>query len=83
MRSGVWDRQDPADLQRFPLCTSATLPYTGQLPLVAATDALWAYIRDRLQKAGVAGVPETLKNITRDEAWVCSGLLLAQTCGFP
>ena len=58
--------------------------YTGQPPLVAATDALWAHIRDRLRKAGAAGVPETLeKDITHDGAWVRSGLLLAQTCGFP
>ncbi|MDK4740163.1 PhnD/SsuA/transferrin family substrate-binding protein [Rhizobium sp. CNPSo 3464] len=58
--------------------------YTGQPPLVAATDALWAYIGDRLRKAGVADVPETLeKGITHDEAWVQPGLLLAQTCGFP
>ncbi|WP_349644488.1 phosphate/phosphite/phosphonate ABC transporter substrate-binding protein [Rhizobium calliandrae] len=58
--------------------------YTGQAPLVAATDALWGYLRDRLRNAGVAGVPETLdKVITHDEAWMRPGLLLAQTCGFP
>ncbi|MFS8053361.1 PhnD/SsuA/transferrin family substrate-binding protein [Rhizobium sp. BR 317] len=58
--------------------------YAGQPPLVTATDALWAYIRDRLRKAGVVDVPETLeKGITHDEAWVQPGLLLAQTCGFP
>ncbi|MDL2401337.1 phosphate/phosphite/phosphonate ABC transporter substrate-binding protein [Rhizobium mayense] len=58
--------------------------YTGQPPLVAATDALWAYTRDRLRKAGVTDVPETLdKDITHDEAWIRPGLLLAQTCGFP
>ncbi|MFS8110498.1 PhnD/SsuA/transferrin family substrate-binding protein [Rhizobium jaguaris] len=58
--------------------------YTGQPPLAAATDALWAYIRERLRKAGVADVPETLeKDITHDEAWIRPGLLLAQTCGFP
>ena len=58
--------------------------YTGQAPLVAATDALWVYIRDRLRTAAIADVPETLeKGITHDEAWVQPGLLLAQTCGFP
>jgi ABC-type phosphate/phosphonate transport system substrate-binding protein len=69
----------------FPLMRLSNIAmYTGQPPLVAATDALWAYIRDRLRKAGVAGVPETLeKGITHDEAWARPGLLLAQTCGFP
>ncbi|MEF0940988.1 phosphate/phosphite/phosphonate ABC transporter substrate-binding protein [Rhizobium sp. BR 362] len=58
--------------------------YTGQPPLVGATDALWAYIRDRLRKAGISDVPETLeKGITHDEAWLRPRLLLAQTCGFP
>ena len=49
----------------------------------AATDRLWATIRDALRAQGV-GAPEAL---TRDgdlhEIWADSGLLLGQTCGYP
>jgi ABC-type phosphate/phosphonate transport system substrate-binding protein len=58
--------------------------YSSHPPLAAATDALWAFIRDGLQQAGLPDVPEALdKDVVYDEAWLRPELLLAQTCGFP
>ena len=49
----------------------------------AATDRLWATVRNRLRAQGIAA-PEAL---TRDrpqyEVWGHEGLLLGQTCGYP
>jgi ABC-type phosphate/phosphonate transport system substrate-binding protein len=58
--------------------------YSSHPPLAAATDALWVFIRDGLQQAGVPDVPKALdKDLVYDQAWLRPELLLAQTCGFP
>ncbi len=52
--------------------------------VAAATDALWAYLRDRLREGGLADVPDRLDGtIAYDAAWRDPRLLLAQTCGYP
>ena len=61
----------------------AALPMYDWPEVAAATDALWAAIRDRLAAEGVAA-PERL---TRDRGlaavWADPGLVLGQTCGLP
>jgi len=58
--------------------------YTTPAPIAAATDTLWAYIRDRLRQSALADVPDSLdKTVVYDQAWLRPNLLLAQTCGFP
>ena len=58
--------------------------YRDPPPVAAATRALWAYLRDRLRTAGIAGVPDALDEETAyDAAWRDPRLLLAQTCGYP
>jgi ABC-type phosphate/phosphonate transport system substrate-binding protein len=58
--------------------------YTTPAPVAAATDTLWAFIRERLRRSGLADVPESLdKTVAYDDAWLRPDLLLAQTCGFP
>jgi ABC-type phosphate/phosphonate transport system substrate-binding protein len=58
--------------------------YATPAPVAAATDGLWAYIRDQMRQAGLADVPECLdKTVVYDQAWLRPELLLAQTCGFP
>jgi ABC-type phosphate/phosphonate transport system substrate-binding protein len=50
----------------------------------AATDALWASLRDRLRAGGIVDAPERLDaTIAHDAAWLDPRLLLAQTCGYP
>ena len=51
--------------------------------VAAATDALWAAIRDRLRAEGVAA-PEALdRGRGLVEGWTDPGLVLGQTCGLP
>ena len=61
----------------------AALPMYDWPEVTAATDALWAAIRDRLRAEGVAA-PEAL---ARDRGlvagWTDPGLVLGQTCGLP
>jgi ABC-type phosphate/phosphonate transport system substrate-binding protein len=58
--------------------------YTTPVPVAAATDTLWAFIREHLRRSGLAEVPENLdKTVAYDHAWLRPDLLLAQTCGFP
>jgi ABC-type phosphate/phosphonate transport system substrate-binding protein len=52
--------------------------------LAAATDALWASLRDELRRAGLGDVPDTLdRSRPLREIWQDPSLLLAQTCGYP
>ncbi len=66
-----------------PGMTIAALPMYDWPEVAAATDALWAAIRDRLRAEGVPA-PEVL---TRDrglvETWTSPDLTLGQTCGLP
>lgn len=58
--------------------------YVSPPPIVAATTALWDFLRKELRAAGLPGVPDQLDDDVRyDEAWTHPDLLLAQTCGFP
>lgn len=58
--------------------------YVTPPPVAAATDALWAFIRDRLVEIGIEDVPTALdKSATYDEAWLQPNLLLSQSCGLP
>ena len=61
----------------------AALPMYDWPELAAATDRLWAALRDALRAAGIAA-PERL---TRDRAlmavWLDPQLVLSQTCGLP
>lgn len=63
----------------------ASLAMYRDPPVIAeATRGLWAYLRARLQAAGLADVPEALDEaVAHDAAWLDSRLLLAQTCGYP
>jgi ABC-type phosphate/phosphonate transport system substrate-binding protein len=52
--------------------------------LFEANDQLWAAIAERLQAAGVAGVPARLtRGLAPETVWSAPGLLLAQACGYP
>jgi ABC-type phosphate/phosphonate transport system substrate-binding protein len=52
--------------------------------VAAATQALWALVRERLSALGMADVPEALdETIAHDAAWLDTRLLLAQTCSYP
>ena len=52
--------------------------------LRAATDALWAALRDRLRAGGMDDVPDALdRSRPLAEIWRDPGLLLAQSCGYP
>jgi hypothetical protein len=61
----------------------AALPMYDWPELTAATDRLWAALRDGLRAAGVAA-PDAL---TRDDdpmaGWTDPRLVLGQTCGLP
>jgi len=58
--------------------------YASPPPVAEATAALWAFLSQALQTAGVADVPGILNTSVRyDEAWLHPGLLFAQTCGYP
>jgi ABC-type phosphate/phosphonate transport system substrate-binding protein len=77
-------RMPPNIRDQSPMRLASLAMYTTHPPLAAATDALWAFIRDGLQQAGLPDVPQALdKSVAYDEAWLRPDLLLAQTCGFP
>jgi ABC-type phosphate/phosphonate transport system substrate-binding protein len=58
--------------------------YRDPPPVMVATRALWAFVRDRLRAAGLPDVPEALDEaIAHDAAWLYPRLLLAQSCGYP
>ncbi|MCZ8158339.1 MAG: PhnD/SsuA/transferrin family substrate-binding protein [Rhizobiaceae bacterium] len=58
--------------------------YVAPPVVVEAQRDLWAFLRERLLAAGLAGVPDTLdETLAHHEAWLDPRLLLAQTCGFP
>ncbi len=48
-----------------------------------ATDALWAAIAGRLTRLGVEAPASLTRGPSPDALWTDSGLLLAQTCGYP
>lgn len=61
----------------------AALPMYDWPEVRGATDALWAFLRDRLRAAGVAA-PDALDRASdHDASWLAPGLLLSQTCGYP
>jgi ABC-type phosphate/phosphonate transport system substrate-binding protein len=58
--------------------------YVAPPVVVEAERDLWAFLRERLRGAGLAGVPDALdETLAHHEAWLDPRLLLAQTCGFP
>ena len=58
--------------------------YVSPPPIAAATETLWAFLRDRVRQAGLADIPDRLDaDIRYDNAWTHPDLLLAQTCGYP
>lgn len=58
--------------------------YVAPAIVVEAQQKLWAFLRQRLREAGMAGVPDALDDeLTHHEAWLDPRLLFAQTCGFP
>ena len=61
----------------------AVLPMYDLPELRAATDRLWAALRDALRARGVVA-PEALDRATPPmRAWLSPGLALGQTCGLP
>jgi ABC-type phosphate/phosphonate transport system substrate-binding protein len=62
----------------------AALPMYDLPELVAANDALWAAVAERLRAAGVDDVPGRLtRNGPLEAIWTDPRLLLGQTCGYP
>ena len=58
--------------------------YVSPPPVASATDALWAFIRDRLVDRGIEDVPVALdRSVAYDQAWLEPNLLLSQACGLP
>jgi ABC-type phosphate/phosphonate transport system substrate-binding protein len=58
--------------------------YRDPPEIAEATRGLWAYLREHLRAAGLAGVPDALdESMAHDAAWRDPRLLLAQTCGYP
>ncbi|MDE3176457.1 MAG: PhnD/SsuA/transferrin family substrate-binding protein [Pseudomonadota bacterium] len=51
--------------------------------LRAATDRLWATIRDRLRAQGIEAPESLTRSGAQDDIWGDPGLLLSQTCGYP
>ncbi len=49
----------------------------------AATDRLWATLRDRLRAQGIAAPESLTRDHPLNEIWGDEGLLLGQTCGYP
>ena len=62
----------------------ASLPMYDWPQVRAATDRLWAGIRNRLVDAGLPGAPDRLERgtVVRDQ-WRSPRLLFSQTCGYP
>ena len=62
----------------------AALPMYDLVELKPATDRFWQALRDRLDQAGIADLPQTLSRPDRlTEFWCQPNLLLSQTCGYP
>ncbi len=61
----------------------AALPMYDWPEVAAATDALWAAIRDRLRARGVAAPDGLDRERGLVAGWTDPGLVLGQTCGLP
>jgi ABC-type phosphate/phosphonate transport system substrate-binding protein len=61
----------------------AALPMYDAAWVRAATDRLWATIRDGLRAQGVAAPEALSRNRDFHAVWRDGGLLLGQTCGYP
>lgn len=61
----------------------ATLAMYDWPEVTAATDRLWAAIRDRLRAAGTAAPDGLSRGASLWEMWESPGLVLGQTCGMP
>jgi ABC-type phosphate/phosphonate transport system substrate-binding protein len=61
----------------------AALPMYDGSWVRAATDRLWATIRDRLRAQGIAAPEGLSRNRNFQEVWSDENLLLGQTCGYP
>lgn len=61
----------------------AALPMYDWPEVAAATDALWAAIRDGLRTEGVAAPDGLDRERGLAEGWTDPGLVLGQTCGLP
>ncbi|HEV7306587.1 phosphate/phosphite/phosphonate ABC transporter substrate-binding protein [Ensifer sp.] len=58
--------------------------YVAPPPVLAASEALWSFLRDDLRSEGFADVPDRLSaHPDLDHVWLHPDLLLAQTCGYP
>ena len=61
----------------------AALPMYDGAWVRAATDRLWATIRDRLRAQGIDAPEGLTRRRDFNEIWGDAGLLLGQTCGYP
>jgi ABC-type phosphate/phosphonate transport system substrate-binding protein len=61
----------------------AALPMYDWPELRAATDGLWAALRDALRAEGVAAPEALSREISLMEGWTDPRLVLGQTCGLP
>ena len=61
----------------------AALPMYDWPEVAAATDALWAEVRDRLRIEGVAAPEGLARGRGLAAVWTDPGLVLGQTCGLP
>lgn len=61
----------------------AALPMYDWPEIAAATDALWAAVRDRLRTEGVPAPDALDRERGLMEGWTDPGLVLGQTCGLP
>ena len=61
----------------------ASLPMYDFPWVRAATDRMWATIRDRLRARGIAAPEGLTRDLDLDKVWGRQDLLLGQTCGYP
>lgn len=62
----------------------AVLPMYDMPELVAAHDALWSWVAQRLSRRGLTGVPASLsRHLSHEQSWRHPGLLLGQGCEYP
>ncbi len=61
----------------------ASLPMYDWPEIAAATDRLWARVRDEIRRGGMDAPDALLRGGDPREAWEAPDLLVGQTCGYP